>query len=289
MAKQKERNHRFYIFNVLLRRTSDNKDLSPEDYVKIFKRVFDRKIHSESSPSKHCIFRFLFQEKEKGKTIFLSGTLAQFTFIHNDRWFNLNSLDLDEEFKVPDGLFPDAKITDYVFVPDAHRFCYRFHPEFHVSPASIRKFLEFALNEACETNQYVEVIMETDKSSLDQIYRAPELRKLIIDITYSNHDIGEDVKKFVDDDIRASNTRRLKIEATQKKDESIALNESTILRGAIESSLSNGETEAIIKDEQGKVQHIKTSKFPRQESVYGFLSRFNRLAYEKIMQIYRRK
>jgi hypothetical protein len=230
----------------------------------------------------------MFQEKnDKKEVLYLSGTFAQFTFIQNERWFNLNSLDLDEEFHVPDGLFPDAKITEFVFIPNAHRFCYKLTNDFKVSPYAVKKFLEMALDEVCDQKHFVQVDVESDKASLKAIYAAREIRKLIIDINYSNFDIGNDLKQFVEEDIKSSNTSKLKIEATQKPNISIDIDKSKILSGAIESSISNGDTEATILNENNRVEKIKTSDFPRRESVYGLTTFFSSLVYEKIMKIFR--
>ena len=286
---EKARYHNFHILNVKLRNRNNKKDVDPQEYIRLFKRVYNQKVHKESSPGRHCIFKFMFDEKEEKRIQFLSGTLAQFTFIQNERWFNLNSLDLDSEFHVPDGLFPDAKITEYVFIPAAHRFCYRVSHEFNVSPYSVKKFLEFALDEVTDQKHFVQVDVESDRASLKAILEARVIKKLLIDINYSNTDFGDDLKKFVEDDIKASNSSRLKIEATQKPDISIDIEKSKILTGAIEASISNGETEATIIDENDKVQKIKTSNFPRRESVYGVKSRFNQLVYEKIMKVFRRR
>lgn len=288
MAKaQKERHFGFHILNVKLRDSRTKKDLLPADYVKLFKKVYNQKIHKESSPNKHCIFRFLFEEKEKNKVQYLSGTFAHFTFIQNDKWFNLKSMDLDTEFKIPDGLFPDAKIADFVFIPEVHRFCYKVTNEFKVNPYPIKKFLEMALDKATEKNQFVQVDVETDVSTLNAILSARVIKKLHIDINYSNADFGIDAKKFVDDDIRNSNSSRIIIEATQKPYKSIEVNQSQILKGAIESSISNGETTAKIIDENNKTQTIKTKNFPRNESVFGLGNRFNQLVYEKVLKIFK--
>ncbi len=236
---EKPKHKYFYILNVKLRRRDSNKDLLPSDYVRIFKKAYADKIHKESSPNKHCIFKFMFEEKEKNEVIFLSGTFAQFTYIQNDRWFNLNTLDLDAEFNIPDGLFPDTVITDFVFIPAAHRFCFRTASDIKMSPYPIRKFLESALNEACKENEFVQVDVESDKSSIDNILSAQEVRKLFIDINYSNYDIGNDLKAFVEEDIKASNSSRLKVEATQKPGVSIDIKKSKILTGALEASVSD--------------------------------------------------
>jgi hypothetical protein len=284
---ERNRHHNFYILNIKLRKHNSTDDLTPKDYIRLLKTVYNKKIHKESSSGKHCIFKFMFEEKEKNDVQYLTGTLAQFTFIQNDKWFNLNSMDLDEAFKVPDGMFPDAVITDFVFVPKAHRFCFRVSSSITISPYPVKKFLEMALDEASLADEYVQVDVESDVSSIEKILASREIKKLIIDINYSNLDTGNDLKMFVEEDIKSSNTSRLKIEATQKPKISIDVEKSKILKGALEASISDGETTATIIDENNKVQTIKTSKFPRRESVYGNLVRFNQLAYEKIMSIFR--
>lgn len=290
MAKpEKLKHHSFYILNVKLRKSITKKDMSEENYVRIFRKVVRKKIHTESSPNKHCIFRFMFEEKVKDKVKYMYGTFAQFTFIQNERWFNLNSLDIDKEFRIPDGLFPDAKITEFVFIPAAHRFCYRISSEFTVKPYPIKKFLETAFDQITLKNEYVQVDVESDTASLERIFSAKEIKKLFIDINYSNTDVGDDLKQFVEDDIRASNTSRLKIEATQKPKTSIDINQSKILTGAIQSSVSNGETEATIINEDNRVETIKTTDFPRRESVFGVTAMFSENVYRKVMAIFRQK
>jgi hypothetical protein len=290
MAKPEKAKHTyFYILNVKLRNRTTKNDLTEDDYTRIFWQVFQEKIHTESSPNKHCIFRFMFEEKENNSVKYISGTFAQFTYIKNERWFNLESLDIDKEFKTPDGLFPDAKITEFVFIPSAHRFCYKITNDFKIKPYPIKKFIESALTKVTIKNEYVQVDVESDTATLERILSAKEIKKLLIDITYSNTDIGDDLKQFVEDDIRASNTSRLKIEATQKPRISIDVRQSKILTGAIESSVSNGETEATIINMNNKTETIKTSDFPRRESVVGVSAMFKDQVYEKIMTIFRRK
>lgn len=286
---EKSKHFSFYILNVKLRKSSNKKDMKEEDYIRIFRQVLQRKIHTESSPNKHCIFRFMFEEKENENIKYMSGTFAQFTFITNERWFNLNSLDIDKEFKTPDGLFPDAKITEFVFIPAAHRFCYKVSSDFAIKPYPIKRFLETALDQVTQKNEYVQVDVESDAATLDRIFSAKEIKKLLIDITYSNTDVGGDLKQFVEDDIRASNTSRLKIEATQKPKTSIDINQSKILTGAIQSSVSNGETEATIINENNQTETIKTTDFPRKESVYGIASMFNERVYNRVIQVFRKK
>lgn len=286
--EEKQKYQYFYIINIKLRDKRSNKELKEADYIRLFKDVYDKKIHAESSSSKHCIFRTLYFEENNNGVKYISGTLAQFTYIKNDRWFSLKSLDIDEEFKVPNGLFPDAKITQVVFIPKAHRLAYKINTEFKTKPYTIKKFLTAALNEVCKENEYVQIDVETDYSSFEKILNANFIKKLTIDINYSNFDNGGDFKEFIENDIKASDSSRLVIEATHKPNKTIKIKESQILTGALESSISNGESEAKIIDENGRVDTIKTSDYPLKDYIYGVISSFDRLVVEKIMNRFRR-
>ncbi len=283
---ERTRHFDFRVINVKIRKRK-NATANAADYVRIIRTAFEKKIHAESSPNKHCIIRSHFEKRQDNKVKYVYGFFAQFTYIENERWFNLRSLDLDKEFRVPDGLFPDAKMTEYVFIPAAHRFCYRIHSDFQVAPYPVRKFLDNALNAAANPGEFVQVDVESDRVSLAKILAAKFVKKITIDINYSNVDIGDDLKKFVEDDIKASNTDHFKIEATQKPNVSIDVKKSKILKGALESAVSNGEAEAKIIGDNNRVQTIKTTEYPRKESVYGKISNFNELVFEKIMSIFR--
>src|ERR1700744_2942357 len=75
MAKtEKSRYHYFYILNIKLRKKNSTKDLPTSDYVRLFKDLYRNKIHKESSSSKHCIIRFLFEEKSNQKIDYLYGS-----------------------------------------------------------------------------------------------------------------------------------------------------------------------------------------------------------------------
>lgn len=285
---EKSRDHRFYIINIKLRKSLSNKDPRPSDYTNLIERLFQKKIHAQSSSQKHCILKNLFYEKgTEDKILYLSGIMAQFTYIENERWFDLATLDLDEEFKIPETLFPDAKFTEWVFVPDAHRFAFRVDYKANLNPYPIATFLKNAIEEILEDDEYIEVTPETDKITIEKILNAPIVKKLSIQVTYSNFDIGDDIQQFVDDDFRESNLKDVKIVATQKKDTSIDIEKSKILKGALQSAASNGEAEATIIDENNKIEKIRTQDYPLKARVHGTLSRFNDLVFDKIMSLFR--
>ena len=285
--KEKEKYFNFYILNVKLKNRNTNKHLSEEDYVRLLKNLFKSKIHKASSSQKHCIIQSLFVDKDNDTVNYLSGVLAQFTFHENINWYDLNTLEVDENFKIPNGLFPDAKRTQYIFIPKAHRFVYISNSEFPTNPYTIKRYLNSALDEVAKDNEIVDVDVESDKSTLERIIKSPIIRKLIIEVNYSNPDNTADLQRFFDEDMRDANVGKTKIESTGKEGSSIDLKNSKILYGAAQSSLSNGETFAKIEDINGNVEDLNTQNFPLREKVFGLSARMNQLVFEKIIGLFK--
>lgn len=285
--KEKEKYFNFYILNVKLKNRNTNKHLSEEDYVRLLKNLFKSKIHKASSSQKHCIIQSLFVDKDNDTVNYLSGVLAQFTFHENINWYDLNTLEVDENFKIPNGLFPDAKRTQYIFIPKAHRFVYISNSEFPTNPYTIKRYLNSALDEVAKDNEIVDVDVESDKSTLERIIKSPIIRKLIIEVNYSNPDNTADLQRFFDEDMRDANVGKTKIESTRKEGSSIDLKNSKILYGAAQSSLSNGETFAKIEDINGNVEDLNTQNFPLREKVFGLSARMNQLVFEKIIGLFK--
>jgi hypothetical protein len=286
--KEKEKFFNFFILNVKLKNRHTNKHLNEDDYIRLFKDLFKAKIHKASSNQKHCIIQNLFPQKDGGYIKYFQGVLAQFTFHENEKWFNLEQLDVDENFSIPDNYFPDAKRTHFLFIPKTHRFVYISNSEFSANPYTIKRYLNSALDEVIKNNELVDVDVESDASTLDKILKAPVIRKLTIEVNYSNPDNTSDIQKFFDEDIKDANVGRAKIEATRKDGSSIDLKSSKILYGAAQSSLSNGETLAKIEDNDGRVIDLNTQKFPLKEKVFGLPARMSELIYEKIANLFKR-
>lgn len=258
--KEKEKYFDFYILNVKLKNRNTNKHLKEEDYIRVFKNLFKAKIHKASSNQKHCIIQNMFEDKDGNNIKYLSGVLAQFTFHENIDWFNLKTLEVADDFYIPDGFFPDAKRTQYIFIPQVHRFIYLSNSGFPTNPYTIKKYLNSALDEVVKNNELVDVDVESDKATLDKILEAHVIRKLIIEVNYSNPDNTSDIQKFFDEDLNDGNVGRAKIEVTRKEGGTIDLKNSKILLGAAKSSLSNGETFAKVENINGKFEDLSSAK-----------------------------
>jgi Domain of unknown function (DUF4747) len=290
MAKaEKERNHDFFILSVKLRHTQSRRDSTPEEYYELFRRIYTKKIHAESSNGKHCIIKLLIDEKDdNGNVQYCHGLLAQFTYIENEKWFNLDTLDLDDEFRVPEGLFPDAVITEIVFIPKAHRIAIRTSSKAKISPYPLKRFFENAAQRVVDASQYVNVDVATSSKTIEEILNA-NVKKIEIDVNYSNFDSGDELSEFIEEQMRESNTSRIETTATQKPGNPIKPRNSVLLSGLIQLAENNGEVKATTINENGRTEVIKTTAHPRKESVKGTMSQFSRLVYEKILRIFPRR
>ena len=114
-----------------------------------------------------------------------------------------------------------------------------------------------------------------------------DIKEIDITISYSNHDLTDDIRSYIEDDMRNTNVKQLNINAKEKRNEHIILRENRLLKGALLLSQSNGEAKAKIVDSNGRTKTIKTSEFPRVENVTSLMSRFCVKVYEKIINIYR--
>ncbi len=284
---EKERHHSFFTINVKLRKLNSKKEVSVTDYANLFIRLFNSRVHAQSSPGKHCILKTQYQHKVDGKLEYLYGTLAQFTFIENKNWFNLEKMDLDKQFRVPDGLFPDPMEAEYVFIPSSHRFAFRISSKIRLSPYPVAQFLNIALDKVSKKNELVQVNVVTSSDALEIIRNAIEIKKLVIDVNYSNHDTGSSTKKLFEDEIKNSNIIRVQIVADQKPGKTIELNKTPFIDGALEAAESDGDAEATIIDSNKDRRKIKTSDYPRKDKVFGYLTNFTRLAAELIEKKWR--
>jgi hypothetical protein len=192
------------------------------------------------------------------------GRIAQFTYFENKDWFDIQTLDLDAEFTIRDGLFPDAVETDFLFAPDEHKFTFITKSSISINPYPVRRFWEEALIAVKDEGDYVHVDVVTSKEFSTKIHTAREVRRLEIDLNYSNAGIGSLSKEIIDEDLRKSNAKAAKIVATAKPNESLQIQESTILTGGIELAEEDGEASARIVDESGNLVNISTKQFPKK-------------------------
>ncbi|MEB0263391.1 MULTISPECIES: DUF4747 family protein [unclassified Mucilaginibacter] len=255
----------FFTINIKLRKENNNRDATREEYIHLIRKVYSRKIHKPSSSGKHCIIKYLLDHKENDVLQFLHGKVAQFTYFENKSWFDIGTLDIDAQFHLRDGLFPDAVETDFIFDPDKHKFSFITKSSIAISPYPLRTFWEEALNSVKEKDEYIHVDVVTSQDFSEKLYKARVIKRLEIDLNYSNSGIGSISKEVIDTDFKKTNAKNATIIMVAKKSETLNINDSEIIKGALELSEEDGEAKAKIVDEAGNLVDISTRQFPKKD------------------------
>lgn len=262
-SKYKQLKLNYFLLNVKIRAIDNTVDLTPTEYARVFKQFYLEFRPGKSSKQKQCILTTQGEIKIDGVSTYF-GTLVQTTDINNRKWFNKVKKAIDPNFRVPDEYGANASVTEYIFFPQIHRFVYKTTTKDFIDPYSVRRYLLDAMPAALNNQYVIHVDVVTSNSPLRMILEAQFIRNLDIKINYSNNDFDSDLQKFVEEDLKAGKVDSVEIIAKHKQGNSIDLEGSKILRGALESSLENGEASARIIDSNGKIRSVKTKNYPEK-------------------------
>ncbi len=258
-SQSNEKNFRIQILNLKL--MSNNRQ-GDEAYKDIVTRIKNQKVHiAVYGENQHMILRTQFSTlvsvgNQNVEVIY--GKISKYVIIDGDDWINLSSMEV-ENVDLPANLFPSLKESDYFFIPRAHRFA--IVNSQGISANNVHKFLSNAVNQVIEADEQSEVIIEQSEDIFERIINAESIKKLLVDISYSNADTGDEAYEFMDSQIRESEMRRLKLEATPNQNGDIKTT-SLLVRGALKVAQSNGYAQATIVENNTRIK-IDTKTHPR--------------------------
>lgn len=261
MARNQSDEKNFSIQIVNIKLMSNNRQ-GDEAYKNIVSQIKNPKIHIPIyGENQHMILRTQFSTlarvgEENIEVIY--GKISKYVIIDSDDWINLSSMEV-ENVDLPTNLFPNLKETNYFFIPRAHRFA--FVKDQGISANNVHKFLSNAVAQVIENDEQSEVIIEQSEDIFDRIINAESVKKLLISISYSNADTGDEAYEFMDSQIRESEMKRLKLEATPNQNGDIKTG-SLLIKGALKVAQSNGYVQATIIENNTKIK-IDTKTHPR--------------------------
>ena len=232
-----------------------------EAYVDIISKIHDQKISIPVYGDTHLILRTQFHDvvKIENNNIEIQyGSISSYTVIDGNDWLNLNNMGV-ENIDLPKNVFPSLKESQYIFIPTAHRLA--IVKGDGISIKRVEKFLKEAIEQVIVEDEDFEVCVEQADDAFDRITMAEAVKKLFIDISYSNADTGDDAYAFMDQQIRVSEMKRLKMEATPNHNGDIRT-DSLLVSGALKVAQSNGSAKATII-ENGQRTKINTKEHPR--------------------------
>lgn len=272
---------KIYSLNVKLQ---SNQRSGDQAYIDLFEKIFAEKIIGTPKRGNSMILRTQFHTKIDGNSV-IYGKLARFTKLDSDIWIDLNNLE-KSQFDMPANLFPNLKEVDYYFIPKAHRFCIR-KVSNTVSLNQVEEFLTDALRKVKFSGEQIDVFIEQSNETIDQILNAPAVKKVDVEISYTNNDIGKEANEYVDGILKEMNANKMKFSVTPDHHNGLSV-ENKFLRGAIELAKSNGSVIARIINNDQKIERISTRQHPEVLPIEATDSdQLKTSVYRKIMSIFR--
>lgn len=252
----REHKYRVLFLNIKLRPSANE-----EHYSDLFKQAFDLRL-PVCVRGEDCLVIKSQSEVEcfitdNRSTRVLAGKFAKYTRIDGRDWFDLNTMDKAEDVDIPNNVFPNLKETEYFFFPEAHRLALIIKSGF--SANTVVKFLNHLLNLSKDDNDELEITIITDTAQIEQILQANEIRRLFVNLSYSNADEHESAARVLDDLMRGSNA------STFKNEMSGPINpESHLVKAMLELASNNGYAEAKVKCEGDlRFKIVKTTDYPK--------------------------
>jgi hypothetical protein len=206
---------------------------------------------------------------EKGFT----GELYRFLKLDpNEPWFNVSnneaaSKDEIKEIKIPEYLKPHLARFSFVFFPKGHRL--------YIETKSSGKTLGLSTaatifkNIFNKTNfekfKQIEVTIEPDKKTLDDIFKIASIRYLEIELVRPNPDDHFDEEKRLLERLEKQNARKMDVYLTSSHNASIKPDNETKMLARIASS--NGYVKASGKDNTDKPITLSTQDIPWVENM----------------------
>lgn len=248
MEERKIRNLNYKVQLINVKLMSSNRSGNAA-YIDIMQKIAQNKISAAVYGQRHMILRTLFKDvvQVNGREWdVLYGKLSTFIVFDNDEdWINLESMSV-ENVDLPKNRFPELKETDYFFIPGAHRFAFVCKSGFSIN--KVEKFLNAAIPIVLDEGEDYLVNKEQEDAEFEQIFQADEVKKLVVDISYSNQDIEDDAFQFMSSQLDEGHLKKLRLEGTPDNTGNINV-DVKILKGALGLAKHYGKaTASIIKN-----------------------------------------
>ena len=176
---------------------------------------------------------------------------------------NTTAYDTTSQSLVPAGVNPDFLYNpftiDFWFIPERHRLILR-------KQDSLKSFIKFLQEALLYVASGVDDVILTIVKSIDaieEIFSSTAIKKLEVDIAYTNNDSNTSASLLIDEMLKSSNAKRSKFSLIAEDDAYIDILSNEFARGYLELSRNNGVATATIYDEDAeKIRKISTDETP---------------------------
>ena len=260
----------FNLLNIKLR-MPEAKEASVDDYTSLLTTLASRKIQVLVNPNVGVIMKRCIIERIGNEPV-LYGIITRYTPVVTGKLLNLDNPDQEEEDQdgLPKNRVPNPKDVAFFFSPTHHRLALSKRGA-ALSITQAHAYFVKALKQVLKQGQLVDVDIEQDEDTFQEILEAPRLKRIRVVVTYSNNDMSKDNAADVDRTMKSGNMQQLIMEAVSDgSPEGLEIEKIPFLQGAIQLAQSNGTVSATVIDAKSpgkRGRKVVTEEHPREESV----------------------
>lgn len=262
----------FNLLNVKLRMPGA-KEASKDDYVALITKLAASRNRQAVivSPNVGIIMKRVLTERIGDNTM-LWGYLTRYTPVTSDKLLNLEEPDQEEHQQegITANRGTNPRDVLFFFSPENHRLAIKKNG----APVSIKQAYDYfdkALRGVLNTGQILDLDIEQSGDTFKEILDAPRIKRVEVEVTYTNNDMSKESAADVDRTMKSGNMRRLVMTAiADESTEGLDVDKIPFLQGAVELAQSNGKVRATIVDAKSpgkRGRTVVTDEHPREEAV----------------------
>lgn len=182
------------LINIKLQTSKENKK---EAYIKLFSDLLDQSIHVGVGENRHMILLSKYPQNTDSETKYIYGKIGKGFYFDKPTGVAIDLASKESEKVVTNqDKIIHATITEYVFIPDAHRFCLILGG--NITLLEVFKFLNEALHTVKDKEDIVKLEIENEPEIVDEILTAKKVHQLSYKISYTNDDFNKAVAAQLD-------------------------------------------------------------------------------------------
>lgn len=246
---------KFKFLNFVLFPTEMQK---PAEYVKVLSRIHGDKIKVKTFSDRQT---FITSFDQIGN--YYHGVLSNAVFVDPEsKSINKETYEISGSKVNPDeGL--GLKQWEFWFYPKYHRLAFNSQN----SQSQIFKFFDKAFLEVLGSEDDYAIYVEKDRQAIDRIMNSKCIKKLIVDISYSNNSNYEDWKALMDTDFHEGSVRKAHFEFWGTISKPLDVLKTKFMKASLGISKSNGSAKAVLQGDGGRTEYVDTKDHPKVSPV----------------------
>lgn len=246
---------KFKFLNFVLFPTEMQK---PVEYVKVLSKIHGDKVKVKTFSDRQTFITCLEKVGD-----YYYGVLSNAVFVDPEsKSINKETYEISDSNVDPDeGL--GLKQWEFWFYPKYHRLAYYAQS----SQSQIYKFFDKAFLEVLGSEDHYAVYIEKDREAIDRIMNSKCIKKLVVDISYSNNANYEDWMDAMDNDFHEGDVRKAHFEFLGTISKPLNVLKTKFMKASLGLSKSNGAAKATLVKDDGKIEYVDTKDHPKITSV----------------------